>query len=423
MLSKQRPSKARNLAALTVIQGSNAVLPLIIFPYALYIFGSDVYQNIVYAEAVALFGVALVLFGYDLFGVKELVSTRARWPESDLFSIVLASRLLLFIVSTVLGTAFVAITSPETLIYFLCWLPMILSFAVQPNWYYQGIENNVFLAVCQIVSRVGIVIGIFVLADNIHGTGLVLMVSLGMLAGAVIAVWGACQIGQLRLHWPPFESIVQSLQETKEIFLSAFSVTLFRSSNVILLSLLGVNSDAVSLYSVVEKLIKAVQAICRPLNQFFYPGVLRACNDHTKPSAHLLKGLTPLIVPQLLVLGALWVTAALLSVTYVIQDNLVASDTKQLYEAAKLVAIMAGATGFGIVNFMLGSAALNAVGYQRTLLVCVLATGVLSLGLNILLIGNFGVTGAAIGYTVAETVLFSLLLYVYMHRNDATQKD
>ncbi len=64
-----------NLAALTVIQGSNALIPLLIVPFAIATVGAGAYAQVAITEAISALVLAAVLYSFDVDGVARLSRT------------------------------------------------------------------------------------------------------------------------------------------------------------------------------------------------------------------------------------------------------------------------------------------------------------------------------------------------------------
>lgn len=410
----------QNYFSLALIQASNAVLPIIAFPVILTKFGSEEYARIVVTEALSLLAVSIVLYSFDLVGVRAIIQsddkTNKSWL-SALFFDVLVTRLFIFAIIAgilLLGVCFVR---QDLLPYALGWLLVPLSYAVQPNWFFQAHERNMPLALISFVTRASLLVYILMLMpDTIAPQWIPTIIGSSFISGAVAAMLYCVVIYELKPTFPTFSQIWNYIRSGKEICLSNFSVSFFRDSNVIIMGALSLSPDLIALYSLTEKFIKVVQASCRPLNQLFYPRVMRVAKSFPYPSSAYLRALFPLIFPQLMVLVVIW--AVVISAALLIFDPaLLELSLEEYWLLVSAMTLMALATLFGICNFMLGAAGLNAVGYKKTFLVLVLGTGVMSLTANVLLIVLLGFWGAAIGFVLSEGILLFLIFFVFLNNS------
>ena len=408
----------QNYSSLALIQASNAVLPIIAFPVILTKFGSEEYARIVVTEALSLLSVSIVLYSFDLVGVRAIVQsdnkTRKSWL-SALFFDVLVTRLFIFAIIAGMLIFGVYFIRPDLLFYAMGWLLVPMSYAVQPNWFFQAHERNMPLALISFVTRASLLIYVLMLMpDTFSPQWIPTIIGSAFISGAAASMLYCVVVYELKPTYPTLPRVWNYIRSGKEICLSNFSVSFFRDSNVVIMGALSLSSDLIALYSLTEKFIKVVQASCRPLNQLFYPRVMRVAKSFPYPSPAYLRALLPLIFPQLTLLFAIWV--AVISAAMMIFDPaLLELSRDEYWLLVSAMTFMALATLFGICNFMLGAAGLNAVGYDKTFLTLVLGTGVMSLTINVLLISLLGFWGAAIGFVLSEGILLFLIFCVFLN--------
>ncbi|WP_449406116.1 hypothetical protein, partial [Massilia phosphatilytica] len=84
-----------NIAYLSAMQAANAVLPLIVFPFAFGVIGDHYYSKLVVSEGFVLFLVAFVLYSFDIDGVAIVADAdmeRDKEKLSEVLSCVLMAR-------------------------------------------------------------------------------------------------------------------------------------------------------------------------------------------------------------------------------------------------------------------------------------------------------------------------------------------
>lgn len=408
----------QNYFSLALIQASNAVLPIIVFPVILTKFGSEEYTHIAVTEALSLLAVSIVLYSFDLVGVRAIVQLEDKTDKSwlsALFFDVLVTRLFICVIIAGVLLLGVRVTRPDLLPYALGWLLVPLSYAVQPNWFFQAHERNIPLALISFVTRGSLLIYILMLMpDAIAPQWIPAIIGSAYISGAVTSMLYCVLVYELKPTYPNFSQVWIYIRTGKEVCLSNLSVSFFRDSNVIIMGALSMSPDLISLYSLAEKFTKVVQASGRPLNQLFYPYVMRIAKTFPYPSPAYLRALSPLILPQLMVLVAIWV--AVISAALLIFDPALLEFSREEYWLlVSAMTLMALSTLFGVCNFMLGAAGLNAVGYSKTFLALVLGTGVASLASNVLLIFFLEFWGAVIGFVLSEGMLLLLVFSVFLN--------
>jgi PST family polysaccharide transporter len=404
------------MGSLATIQIANAVSPLIIYPYVLTVVGAEGYADIALAEAVALFLLTFVLYSFDIDAVAAVVGLSVRQDNpriSRTFSEILLVRVGFYFIGLCVLQAVILIINPRLSLLVLQWSLVSLSYAVQPNWLFQALEWNLPLAVVVLISRLGavatIVFSIHQPEDHVLVPGII---GAWYFASAVVAAGYAVRRFDLTLTRPSLSTLCGLIWHGKEVFLSNVGITLYRDVNVLLLGALGVPSAGIAAYSLAEKLVKAIQASIRPLNQFFFPRALTVAKDSVKPSRTAFIRILKVTLPQVAVV--LCVIVGLFSGYAILGSHIPAlGRIDNVGQVIGLAATMSVAIIPGVANFMFGSAGLNALGARRYLLVAVVVVGLASVASNCVLIPLMGAAGSAICFVLAECLLLALVARRY----------
>lgn len=406
-----------NIASLACIQGSNAVLPIIIFPYVLHLFGSDKYTGLVVSEAVSVIILALVLFSFEVNGVSRVVSSFALGgilAASTVYWEVFFSRFIIWLIC--LAGVLVAGFFLEVQFFYslLCWMLVPLSFIFQSTYFFQSIESNLPIAIFTLISRLVCCLTVFfVLSSETPVFVLPLIAGVCYLAGGLAATIYLRKALGLKFVSVPFARIVACLLEGKEIFFGNIAVVLFRDSNLLILSLMSVSPVAIASYSVVEKFIKAFQALIRPLNQFFFTRTIHALRDEIAPRPMAMIKIMKLTWIQLSALAVILAGMIVLwSLFHDYFDFLRAYPNKSLM--AGLFLFMSIGVFFGVANFMLGTAGLNNLNSRKYYATILVVTGVTTVSLCLVLVSLLGVYGAATSFVMGELILFTLISARYL---------
>nr|WP_255459361.1 MULTISPECIES: oligosaccharide flippase family protein [unclassified Cupriavidus] len=406
----------RNLLSLVMIQGSNAALPLLVFPYVLGVVGAQHYADIVVTEAFSVLLITVILYSFEIDGVAAVTGLR---PERDraqlskIFSRILVLRMTLFTVAAPMLVAGLSLFRPELTHIAAWWMLIPLSYALQPTWLYQGLQANGIPAVCTLLSRAVAVVLILLLVKRPDDFLLVpaimgVMYALGSVAMLAFAMAGL-GIRPTRVRWG---ELMQMIRAGKEIFLGNVGVALYRDSNVLLLGFLGLHGAPIAAYSLAEKTTKAVQAVIRPLNQLFFPKAVLVTQAANSPNRDVFVRLLRLTWPQLGALVTIWL--ALMAAVPILRQHVPAiGQIQELDQVMLFMSLMALGTLFGVCNFMFGSAGLNTLGQKRALLGGILFAAVVSVIATATLGGVYGAIGAAISFTLSEGVLFATIARKY----------
>lgn len=409
----------KNVIALAIIQGGNAILPLVLFPIALAVLGSEKYAQLVFTEAQSLIVVAVVIYGLDVIAVREVRDALAGGGERTVarsLGAVLFTRLTLFLLGS--GLALLACTAyeRELLPILAGWLLVPLSHAVQPTWYFNAVERNSRLGFLTAASRIGGATVAILILHRGGGPALVAWsVGVSYLVSAIVALVHAFDMGGGVLH--PARAIADIpdyLRRGRYMFLSNLSVVLYRDLNVLILGLLAVPPTAVAVFSIADKLSKTIQAIVRPISQHYFPMIIETAAIAKRPSSRLLHVLMRFLVPQMLFLGFVWV--GFFGVLFVDARTGIInlSSISNLNAIWGMLVLMVPGSFFGVANFVLGAVALNGLGADRLFLRLTLLLGVSGPVVGFGLVWLFGAHGAAVSVSLAEFLLAALVLRCYV---------
>lgn len=408
--------KARNGLALASIQGANALFPLFVFPYLLSVLGQTAFAHLVLAEAIAFYALTVSLYSFDTSGVQAIIEARiqgGREAETARFMNILAARMALFFICFIPLTLIFEITGWVDTSLLIVWLAFVVGMILQSNYYFQAIENNVYLAVVVIVSRGIAMLAVYVLVDDDSDLLLAAMLISGsfMLSGLAAITKVFRMFGLRSLALINLREVGSLLRAGKHLFLGNISVALFRGANVVILSAVS-TEGAVAAYAIAEKVIKSIQALARPLNQVFAPVAIRKWasldyRDKTNAQAFLLIwASTKIQVYSMLVL----LPALVIFISLAAQHGIIVGITHQ---AALLIALMSPAVLFGVANAMFGAVGLNMIGAQSYFAAAVLVVGGFIFIFSSMLSSIFGGAGAGFAFVLAEMLLLMSFIWKY----------
>lgn len=412
------------VGALAGIQVSNALVPILLYPFALHMLGADAFSHVVIAEAVAMIVLTLVLYSFDVDGVARIapLSLEADLLQiSDIFSLVLWTRLAIFIGCLIVVLGALALLAPDLLPLVGLWMLLPLGFVLNAFWFYQGLERNIVAAILALAGRSAAVAVVFVFVRS-PADAFIVPLAIGgcFVAGGLLSLIYVVSGLGISLQRPDPRAILNALRAGKEIFVGNLSVMMYRDMNVLILGGAGAPAPSIAAYSMAEKLVKMLQASTRPLTQFFFPRLLRQLSPSARPGPDTAAIIGRYTLPQVLILGAgLLVaavgTAGLLLLTDLVQRLPVGGDV------ILMAAIMSSSMFFGIGNFMFGVAGLNALGAKRYMVASIVLIGVLNVAVCWVMASVFEGVGAAVTFVVAEAALFALILIRYQPANRAAE--
>jgi PST family polysaccharide transporter len=374
------------------------------------------YSKVVISEALALFALPFVLYSFEVDGVSKIVGMDIKGDIkeiSKIFSEVFFLRIFIFVLCLIVILLLSPLLGYEVIVLIYCWMLIPLSQILQSFWLFQGLENNAPAALFNFLSRL-VCVGLIILLVRKPTDYYLVPIIIGLcyVAGGLLSLTYVLLIFKLRLHLFSFNELKYSIISGKEIFLGNLSVMLFRDSNVLILGYVSGDGKAIAAYSIAEKLIKGIQATMRPLNQLFFPKVVRFTKEVKEPNKAIYNNILRLTLPQvfgLLVLGGI------LFVGYNIVEGRIMFIRRfpNREEVVRLISIMYPAVLFGIANFMFGTAGLNHLNGRNYYFLSILAVGIISIIMCLSMVYFFGAIGASGSFLFSEVFLFTLISRKY----------
>lgn len=269
-----RSSIAKNAASLYVIQFANYVLPLITVPYLVRVLGPTGFGVVSFGQSLIAYFALFVDYGFALSATRKISVERENSEAvSHTAFNVWAAKTLLCIAGAVVLLLLITMVPKlrEVSLLLLILYGTVIGNVLFPVWLYQGMEKMVFISVINLVMRVLVVAGIFVLVrqpeDYLVYAGLM---SLGSIGAGVAGAWAALSKFKLSFVMPSLQGIWEALKEGWMLFLSMASVSLYTVGNAFILGLLT-NHTVVGYYSAAEKIVKAILGLLGPISQAAYP--------------------------------------------------------------------------------------------------------------------------------------------------------
>lgn len=401
--------RGKNLASLAAIQGGNALIPLIMFPYLLSKIGPREFAQLAALEAVSFIVLTFSLYSFDVSGLRKISSAARRGKDSlaRTHYAILYARLIIFLPCSLLFLAATLLFERSLSLASLAWLLFPLGVILQSSYFYQATSNNFPLALFVTIPRIISLTLAFVFADE--NTNLVfascLISASYFVSGAISSIYISIILGFRSLPRLALNSLVL-IRQGKSLFVGGLSVLLYRGSNTLLLTALGATPLAISTYAIAEKYVKMIQAITLPLTQVFAIRLVRDIADSKQDGAQLQKTLWKNTRYQIISASAISAAFLLSAMTLAPTINWTIPE-----QVLHLMFIMMPATVFGIINFMYGTIAFSSLSRESIYARIVIFSGIITILTSTALIKLISSTGAAIAYVFAEILLTTVFIF------------
>jgi len=266
-----------NMFYLSIMQVITYLFPLFVLPYLYRVFTIDTMGLLLFAQAFIQFAIVLCDYGFDLTATRDISINRGNLSkESFIFSSVIITKFLLFIISCIILIpifAFVPYFSENKLIYILTLL-MVFGQIIFPTWYFQGKEEMKYITYINLIMKtVGLLLVFIIVNKATHYYRYLLIMGIINLLTGLIGIYIAYKKFAIKLIVIGFNELRDNLKEGFHLFLSNISISLYGSANTVILGFMT-NNVIVGNYSIVERPITAIRGFAGIIFRSIYP---KAC--------------------------------------------------------------------------------------------------------------------------------------------------
>ena len=400
---------AVNVASLFSVQIANFLLPLLTVPYVVRIIGPEKLGLLNFSQAYVMYFSLLINYGFDMAAVRAIAANRAdKEGTNRIFSQVMAGKTLLWVLSTVIFIT-ISLSNPEFrqhLSLHVCTYLVCIGTVLSPFWIYQAMEDLGRVAIFNLAVKLIFSLSVLLLirkADDYFYQNLAISVS--QILVSIAALYVAMRRFGIVFTWPTGPELRTRFREDRTLFFSSVMITIYASSNVLILGLLSLPYN-VGIYAAGTRLESMAETfVGLALNQAFFPIVAQAFGQGREQGINIVRNtFFPLFILMSLVSAGLWVVAPFfITVLY----------GAQFHEAVTILRVVALLPlAIGMSN-LLGIHTMLNLRMDRAFFTVTAVGSVVGLVLNVLLIRRFAHIGAAYALVITE-VYITLAMYVYL---------
>lgn len=274
--------KVQNFSFLTIAQGANYILPLLVFPYLIRVIGFDKFGIIMFVLAIIQFIKIITDYGFTLIAARDIAQNKNNINKlNEIIINVIITKLVLLIISSLILLILLHFNLLKyELILYLFGMLIILGEIFFPSWFFQGIEDMKYIAILQFISKLIFMTLILLLIKSSKDFIYVLLYQgIGSITISIYSIYLLKIKYSIKFIKPQFKAIIFYLKEGWHLFASSFFVKIYNTSNIIILGYI-VSETLIGYYALAEKIILAVSSlITNPLNQSIYPSLSKSFND------------------------------------------------------------------------------------------------------------------------------------------------
>ena len=383
---------------------------LVTTPYITRVLGAENLGKVDYVNSIIQYFILFTALGIPNYGIREIAKTRDNIFDRTKTVIELG---IILIITTIIGYVVLffllnninGFKELKTLI--LIMSTWILFNNIGFEWFYQGIENQVYITIRFIIIRLIVLILMFLFVKNskdyiIYGIILVLMNS------------GSNVLNLINIRkYLSFKNITLKKLDLKKhikpvliIFAASLSVSIYLQLDVVMLG--NINDKIVAYYTVPNKLIRLILVVITALGTVLVPRISNCIknNDienYKKYINYSLKYILMLSIPS--VVGI-----------FLLADNIILIMAGEKFiESILTVRILVFILFIVGIAYFLGFQLLYPHGLEKYYTYSVTIAAVINFVFNYIMIPKYYQNGAAIGTIIAE--LTGVMLMLYFTRN------
>ncbi len=409
----QKTQLLKNIFSLGTVQLVNYVFPLITVPYVSRIIGPESYGIINYATAFIAYFTLLIGYGFDLTATRKI----ARNPDdneyvSRVFSQIVNSRILLFLISVLLFLICILIVEPlrnniyVTLIIFVSTISVVLV----PQYIYQGKQQLSIFAFLNFLKGLISSILVFVLIKTRNDYVILpaINVMVGLLGSVILLIY-ACRKFNLTYQWVKMKDTFRLLYDEKVIFISTVVISLYTTTNTVVLGLF-VPAAEVGYFTISLSLLNVISSvISSPFSSAIFPYVGNAFANNREAGLEVIRKILPLISYLTLFAGiVLFVFAPL--IIHVFYGN-------QFHNAVISFRIMVFTPFVISMSNVFGIQTMLNLNMDKTFFKATATASIIGLLLNIFMSKFFGYLGTAWNTIIIETFVTVYMYYLIRKNN------
>ena len=283
-----------------LVQIANYVLPLVSLPVYSRIIGPEKFGVINYAAAFVSYFSILIGYGFDYTATRQIAKDPTNTDlRNRVFSEVFAAQMFLcgisiiIFVGSMLTVPPLASDKPVAIYSFLLCISCVFS----QNWLFQAMQNLSKVALFSFIGKLlfTILIMITVRQQSDYWWQPLLTGAIGVFVALLSFFW-AIKEYQLKLVKVAFSKVRELLWNEKTIFFSTIVISLYTTTNTVVLGLMKPESD-VGYYSAAQRLIDVANRLMNiPLAQVLFPFIGFALGQSRANGIQVVQRMLPLIV-------------------------------------------------------------------------------------------------------------------------------
>src|SRR5690606_33944752 len=277
-IGKEEIALIENFISLSLLRGLEMLLPLVTFPYLVRILGLEKYGLIALATALAMYFSAVIQYGFNVTSVRVIARNKENIEMvSKIFSLSVTISAILFLISLIIVSIIISLFdkfSADVWLYIISFLWLSCQ-AFLPLWFFSGLEKLKFIAVVNVLTKLGTAACIFTFIGRPEDYILVPLLNLIFcLVSLVVAFFVIVKKFSVTYRLPSSKELKHYMTEGSHAFISQVAPTLYNNSSVFVLGVYA-SPSVVGVYSAALRLIDVFATLGAILSSVFLPYLAR----------------------------------------------------------------------------------------------------------------------------------------------------
>lgn len=269
----------KNFAFLGISQTANLILPLLIMPLLISKVGTVGFGKIQFAYSFLLLLGFIVDFSHNITAPRDVAMTGLKNRKIHaIVNRVLSTRIFILLAVFILLLVLILFVPKFKDEYLMNLLgsTVFIGFALQTNWFYQGLEQMSFIAYANLIGKA--VTLFFIMTFTKNSTDYIYVpfyFGLGNIVSSLILLYLMAKRFKIKIRLLSNESVINELKFGLPVFISNISVITYMNASTIVLGFY-ISDTLLGYYSVAERIMMASRQILSVFSQVIYPRICKS---------------------------------------------------------------------------------------------------------------------------------------------------
>jgi PST family polysaccharide transporter len=267
-----------NFFSLSIIQGTNYLIPILVMPFVIHRIGVGLFGVVSIAQVIMVYLSTVSEYGFNLTATRDIVLNREVQGTdkiSRIFSTVLFTKLAITAIAFLVLILLIILVPffKSNFNLYVSGFTYVIGQSLLVSWFFQGMEKMKFITYSILLARIIFAVLIFIFINKPGDAYLFLFFfGLGNIIAGIFSIYTAMYIFKLKLLVPLRSDVVYELWNGWQIMISNLSINTYLYSNIFILRIFA-SDMIVGYYSIAEKIFFAVRQILGIFSQVVYPHI------------------------------------------------------------------------------------------------------------------------------------------------------